>query len=244
MPELINCIDLDDTFVVSRRKQKDGLKYEAVGQNRNGDWISFRDPKQKLLFEVIREKGRLIPITGRRSASLALLKMEFSSFKIVSHGAIILDASGKMMEDWSAINRLASFQQELKDILGELKAIVPEVFAEFQFKMAVDQGFGVYIEVKGEMGLLGKFKAFLTTEKLLPSSWMIHHNLYNMAILPPCSRKEKALAWLQEHHLPGDALFLGFGDSQSDLPFMQLCDFACFPQGSQIGKQLTFQPHH
>jgi predicted mannosyl-3-phosphoglycerate phosphatase (HAD superfamily) len=57
-----------------------------------------------------------------------------------------------------------------------------------------------------------------------------------MALLPPFADKEKAVAFLMRRIRDTvlNPLFLGLGDSITDLPFLRLCHYAITPRGSQI----------
>ena len=69
----------------------------------------------------------------------------------------------------------------------------------------------------------------------------IHHNGRDMALLPPFAAKEKAVAFLMDKIRVSEPhpLFLGLGDSFSDLPFMKLCDYLITPTGSQIAGSMS-----
>ena len=64
----------------------------------------------------------------------------------------------------------------------------------------------------------------------------MHRNGNNAAFLPPFLGKEHAVAYLlpELRRRHPDAPVIGIGDSLTDAPFMQLCDFAMMPAGSQL----------
>ena len=68
----------------------------------------------------------------------------------------------------------------------------------------------------------------------------LHWNGNNLALLPPWLDKAHAVRRLQEQYRRryGTILSIGMGDSASDLPFMQRCDYLLTPVGSQIARAL------
>jgi predicted mannosyl-3-phosphoglycerate phosphatase (HAD superfamily) len=72
----------------------------------------------------------------------------------------------------------------------------------------------------------------------LPAGWTDHRNSNTVAFLPPYLGKQYAVA----HILIGlrarfpNATVIGIGDSITDAPFMQLCDFAMTPSASQLAR--------
>ncbi len=75
---------------------------------------------------------------------------------------------------------------------------------------------------------------------VMPAGWTLHLNGNNAALLPPHLGKQHAVAYLLPHlraRYP-DAPVIGIGDSHTDAPFMQLCDFAMLPTQSQLAERL------
>jgi hypothetical protein len=73
-----------------------------------------------------------------------------------------------------------------------------------------------------------------------PHRYFIHHNGNNLSLVPRFLGKEHAVGHVLKHHVgPGPVLTLGVGDSHSDAPFLNLCDFALLPRGSQLGRLLA-----
>ncbi len=98
-----------------------------------------------------------------------------------------------------------------------------------------DQGLPVYVSIKGDEDLLAQLETSVEEVWSSPPG-QIHRNGHNMALLPPFANKERAVSYLMQHFRKTHAcpLFIGLGDSLSDLPFMRLCHFAITPHASQI----------
>ncbi len=69
--------------------------------------------------------------------------------------------------------------------------------------------------------------------------WHINGN--NLAALPKIIAKEHAVAYLlaKHHQEHGEVLSFGAGDSNTDAPFLALCDYAVVPKNKQLGRKLA-----
>jgi predicted mannosyl-3-phosphoglycerate phosphatase (HAD superfamily) len=77
---------------------------------------------------------------------------------------------------------------------------------------------------------------------ILDGSLYWHLNGNNLAVLPKIINKESAVSYLinsykQQHP---QLLTFGAGDSNTDAPFMGLCDYALIPKNTQLFKTLAF----
>ena len=237
--------DLDDTLFYSNRAintyQKRGVIQAAedlsvASLTQDGRPICFSRPKQRQLIQLLMQADHLIPVTGRASDSLSRVKApQFNSFRVCSHGAIVLDAKQELLNEWTEViqNELQSGSQALDLIIKELEAHAQKT-SELRIKQVYDQALCTYISVKGPETLVDELAQSI---KPLWTHGKIHHNQRNLAILPSYSDKARAVEFLinyfrQMSNEP--LLFIGLGDSVSDLGFLKLCDFVLTPQTSQI----------
>jgi predicted mannosyl-3-phosphoglycerate phosphatase (HAD superfamily) len=73
---------------------------------------------------------------------------------------------------------------------------------------------------------------------LVPDGWALHHNANAIMVMPPWLGKDKAVEWFIANVVPAGAVTIGMGDSLSDLPFMDLCDYVLMPRKAQNWKAL------
>lgn len=190
--------------------------------------------EQERLYKLIEQSGSIIPITGRSSESIKGLGIPFDSYKIACHGGLILDENNDEVKNWREISTGPEQEGVLQTILDFWQSVIYRDELPVRIRIVRESGRSIYLSAKGAPEILARLALHLRQGNLLPREYMIHHNHRDMAILPPFVRKEKALNWLREQFFPQKALWLGFGDSDSDLPFMQACDFWVTPAGSQI----------
>ena len=237
--------DLDDTLFYSSRAIKtyqergviqatEDLSVSSLTQD--GRPICFSRPKQRQLIELLMQADHLIPVTGRASDSLSrVTALQFNSFRVCSHGAIILDAEHSLLNEWKQEiqTELQLGSQALDLIMKEL-----EVYAQkasgLRIKKVYDQALCTYISVKGPEPLVDELAQNI---KPLWTHGRIHHNQRNLALLPSYSNKARSVEFLIKYFkmiCDEQLLFIGLGDSVSDLGFLKLCDFVLTPQTSQI----------
>lgn len=237
MIPLISCIDLDSTFVHTTRNP-DAFLHKILRTNPQTGSRTYMTTEQEKLYELIDQSGTIIPITGRSSESIQELGIPFEGYKIVCHGGLILDANNEEVLAWKEISTGPGQEEILQAILSYWQSVIRSKGLPARVWMVAEFGRSIYVSLKGSPEILNSLALDLQGANLLPDTYMIHYNHRNMAVLPPFVRKEKALSWLREQFFPEKALWLGFGDSNSDLPYMQACDFWITPSGSQIEASL------
>lgn len=237
--------DLDDTLFYSNRAintyQKRGFiqtneDLSVASFTQKGEAVCYSRPKQRQLLKLLERADHLIPVTGRSSDSLARVNApQFKSFRVCSHGAIILDAKQKLLSEWSKMITDDDLEWEQHfDLLSAKIESFTQQHSELRVKKVYDHNLCTYISVKGPERLINKL---LPIVKPLWTQGRIHHNQRNLALLPSYSDKAKAVGFLMKHFKLMSAeplLFIGLGDSVSDLGFLRLCDFVITPQTSQI----------
>lgn len=237
MIPLISCIDLDSTFVHTTRNS-DTFLHKILRTNPQSGSRTYMTSEQEKLYDLIDQSGTIIPITGRSSESIRELGIRFEGYKILCHGGLILDANNEEVMDWTAFCTGSEQEEVLQAILTFWESVINSKGLPARVWIVAEFGRSIYVSLKGAPEILKSLVLELQETDLLPAAYMIHHNHRNMAVLPPFVRKEKALNWLREQFFPEKALWLGFGDSDSDFPFMQACDFWVTPSGSQIEASL------
>lgn len=229
--------DLDDTLIQTKHKLPEEAHYHLGATDRQGAPLSYFTQSQIHLLTLFQQAGALIiPVTGRNKDALDRVEYDFPSYKVVSHGAVVLNDDGSLCQAWlSAIDtELKAWPEKLEQSNREINSIIQTHDLDARARVIVDQDIPAYVSIKGTSDALETIR----TENPLDGHFYRHENGRNHALLPPYTRKKRAVAHIhQQLGLHANDLTIGLGDSMTDLPFMQACQFAMFPSESQIVRE-------
>ncbi|MCP5425213.1 MAG: hypothetical protein H6970_09115 [Gammaproteobacteria bacterium] len=233
--------DLDDTLFQTERKCPSQGIHRPAAVDRQGQTLSYFTAEQGVLLTLI-EQGTVIPVTGRNTAALERVHMSFNSYRITSHGALITGADGNPDEEWLIMLQAqqAIWAERMEYALKVIARTIERNEWALRCRIIEDQGWPVYVSVKGDERDLASLR---TTALALwcENGARIHSNGQNMALLPAFADKERAVRFLMRRIRDTgiEPLFLGLGDSVTDMPFLRLCHYAITPRGSQIHASWT-----
>lgn len=237
-PKIYVFSDLDDTLIQSKGKLPQGVAFETGAYNCDGLPRSFFSSHQRALLSLVERSGAvIIPVTGRSCEALGRVDYAFSSFRAVSHGAVVVKPDGKVCSHW-----LKSVNVQTKDWPGILGSINEQIHKRInnqnldaRTRVVVDQGITAYVSVKGTLSALAALEP-----SVRESSLGFHRNGRGLALLPPYASKKRAVEHIKQFlDIEADDLILGMGDSVTDLPFIRSCHFGVIPVNSQIDRELT-----
>lgn len=235
MPILSFC-DLDGTFVQTAR-HVEGEETEVVYTSESGKDIVITDKQMQLYTELLRS-GLVIPVTARSLESMnrMLSTLTFHAHKICDHGVFIYDEGDNLIKDYSdsLIKLVYPHQNNLKIALDKLSrlAIRNSVFEETQFKPIYHGTYLMIIEGKAYSDFHSNIiKQYISKlDGLVVST---NGRSFSITCEVP-SYKQKACQYLIDNYPQyQDCVTLGFGDSISDLPFLQSCDFSVVPNNER-----------
>ncbi|MFT5707215.1 MAG: hydroxymethylpyrimidine pyrophosphatase-like HAD family hydrolase [Oceanospirillaceae bacterium] len=231
--------DIDDSLIQTKRKCLDEPVLTTTAVDKEGLAASFSTPAQQLLINLCNEHI-FIPVTGRNKAALDRVSIAHSSFQVIDHGAIVLNAQGELDKGWLNIlaDQTAQWRPVLTDYVDQVQQVISEQKLALRCRIISDFGIACYISIKGEQADLTKLAQISERFSTLDENARVHINGDNMALLPPYACKKSAVNYLKQHFLADNqqTLFVGIGDSDSDLAFMQACHFQMIPQKSQISE--------
>lgn len=240
--------DLDDTFFQTARKMNEtGRTPERMAAlDRELKPRSFMTKEQVNLVDWLLATSEVIPITARGSEEFSRVDITFSSYKVVCHGAVILNPDNQPNIAWQTI-----IQEQMNIVMPEVLALetkVNDIIATYKrqdgsqldawSRINEENGSPIYLVCKVRDSL--KEAELAELAELVESSvnldnFYIHRNRNNLAFLPKVISKENATQFLLDNLIDREGrAVLSFGDSLSDLPFMAFADFICVPQHSQI----------
>lgn len=249
--------DLDDTLVQSAHKIPEGIEKEPFSKSSNDEYIGFSNGYQSHLLQLMNGNGIVIPVTGRNKRALDRCDWTWSSYQVVSHGAIVLNQKGEICKDWLEI--ISPEVKEAKSVLESIKNQLFKITKSSEFKKLTSEDFNLrIIEDQGvPTYLCGKQKSNtkvvealsleaknIIESMSLPKGWRLHVNGRNFAILPPYASKARAVAFVKKQlEVSINDLTIGLGDSMSDLEFMNECHLWVTPTLGQINQFLKNEDH-
>ncbi|AZI44431.1 hypothetical protein EHF33_14725 [Deinococcus psychrotolerans] len=229
--------DLDDTLFQTRRKLRgdEGVLTPATVDTR-GEPHSFQTPAQAALLDWLSQPGiAVIAVTGRDLAAMSRVRLPFSSWQVLDHGATMLEPGGAVHQPWASKvgAALPELQGELRmhhasglALAGTLGCTVRLHTAHGQPMMLVAKHPGADANALAAMQHHWAAAA--------SPAFSVIANANNVSVLPREPGKAGAVRYLREKIFPDALLSFGLGDSVSDLGFLQACDFALTPSRGQL----------
>ena len=246
LADIMVLADLDDTLFSTRRKiPGDQLASSITATYASNGSHSYMTPRHRQLHDWI-DPQRLIPVTARGTDAFANVDSWICKgpYAVLANGATVLDATGRPVKAWSdTVNallqphrdQLHQFPQRIKDAAVSMNLDIRVWNVE---EPSCDQAYTVVKSNLPDNGdCLRLIENWLVDFLGENSKWYIHRNGNNLALLPPGLSKLSAARFVIEQlSAQGNYLYIGVGDSVSDLEFMRICDFWMTPSGSQLSE--------
>jgi hydroxymethylpyrimidine pyrophosphatase-like HAD family hydrolase len=244
-------LDLDDTLFQTLRKCALGAD-DPLLQVRaflpDGTPNSFATHKQQWLWHWLAKGFKIVPVTGRDVHAFERVTLPFQEEVVLNHGAVILDKQRNIDSVWmdGMMQALPAYHEKLLDVWAEVETYCKR-FTGFKTHLVNDFTVTWYGVIKHVDGTETTLKTLLDSiikvhPHILDGSLYWHLNGNNLAVLPKIINKESAVSYLiknykQQHP---ELVTFGAGDSNTDAPFMGLCDYALIPKNTQLFKTLAF----
>lgn len=231
--------DLDDTLFQTRRKIAESAgELKVMSTLIDGSPSGYATPKQQALLDWM-SLGQVVPVTARSTSVLARVDVPQAP-AICSNGGCIIGQDGLPDRDWhDRLTGEAAADQAVHDVY---RAMTDTLDDRFRHWVVEEHDLPLYIVIKSNtdtdqdlIDLAERHRA------LLPPAWREHGNGNNLAYMPGWLNKRHAVAYMIERIRADapDTPILGVGDSLSDVGFMDLCDYAITPTGSQFWHAAT-----
>ncbi|GAA0311342.1 HAD hydrolase family protein [Psychrobacter aestuarii] len=244
-------MDLDDTLFQTMRKidawdipttAADDLVCASV--NRDGEPLSFMSARQAAFFNWLLHSTDLIVVTARDTDEIQRVRLPFSSWQVLTHGAVIMTPDRQMLPTWAAQmhQTLIALQHKIRAIQAHLQHAQPTLRVRLHSDRFCDEHLVIYISIKHPDK---DHDALKTLAQTLPQQidnfaqdFYVHVNANNLAILPHAVHKKHAVQFLLDQHLEPRRPSFGFGDSLADVPFLQCLDWYGTPSRGQLHEHL------
>ena len=245
MSQCIYLTDLDDTLFRSLHKHPEGEALTRVTTATNGHH-SHMSPAQRGLFSVLRASGTVIPVTARSTDAFARVHLDFGTRRaVLANGAVILNEKGVPEPDW--LSHTARIGRGVEALLRDMSAYIDAQFGAAARSWVVQEyGAPVYFCVKINSSENAEVRdGIIAAADILMSRFDLsglqqHSNGNNLSFTPIGISKQDACRYLIDRIKDRNgAPLIGIGDSLTDLPFMELCDFIMTPSASQIADRMT-----
>ncbi|PCE29954.1 trehalose phosphatase [Burkholderia ubonensis] len=235
-------VDLDDTLFQTARKMPEGAPRTPATVDVHGQPNGYMTPVQQAFISWLLASADVVPVTARSVEAYSRVKLPFTHGAICSHGGVILHADGTLDQDWHG--RMAEALRNFQDRLPALSETTLQIGRELGYALrgwvVEEAGLRHYVVTKhneSDDAVLARVLAEVQARGLL-DGMHIHANGNNLAFLPDgLAKRLAAREWLRrDRALNGERPVLGFGDSITDLGFMDLCHMWATPARSQLAK--------
>ncbi|KPX29930.1 MULTISPECIES: hypothetical protein [Pseudomonas syringae group] len=242
-------VDLDDTLFQTARKTPADIEKHVATLDVSGNANGYMTNVQKSFAHWLLAHSDVVPVTARSVEAYSRVKLPFAAGAICSHGGVMLDVMGRLDHDWNEQIKqtLAAYQSRLHELSATTLAIGQELGFSLRGWVVEEAQLFHYVVTKhneSDDSILVKVLAEVQARGLL-DGMHIHGNGNNLAFLPEGLAKRYAVQeWLRrDRAINGERPVLGFGDSITDLGFMDECDWWATPARSQLAKMFVGAAH-
>ncbi|EPM46457.1 Trehalose-6-phosphatase [Pseudomonas syringae] len=242
-------VDLDDTLFQTARKTPADIEKHVATLDISGNANGYMTNVQKSFAHWLLAHADVVPVTARSVEAYSRVKLPFTAGAICSHGGVMLDVMGRLDPDWNEQMKqtLASYQSRLHELSATTLAIGQEMGFSLRGWVVEEAQVFHYVVTKhneSDDSILTKVLAEMQARGLL-DGMLIHGNGNNLAFLPEGLAKRYAVQeWLRRDlAINGERPVLGFGDSITDLGFMDECHWWATPARSQLAKMFVGAAH-
>lgn len=242
-------VDLDDTLFQTARKMGDGERFPA-SFDVDGNSSGYMSVVQKQFIEWLLATADVVPVTARSVEAYSRVKIPFVHGAICAHGGVILAPDNTLDADWNThmTSELALFQGRLEDLCATTLQIGADLGISLRGWVVDEAGLTHYVVTKQnekDDTVLDTVQAEVRKRGLLDGMY-VHGNGNNLAFLPLALRKQNAVQeWIKRDvAMHGERPRMGFGDSISDLGFMNECHWWATPRRGQLADHVAqIAPH-
>ncbi|WP_420001129.1 HAD hydrolase family protein [Acinetobacter sp. LF10] len=238
----IMLVDLDDTLFQTHRRITPQPDFKMATTDKQGQALAYMNPVQQHFVQWLLQSTHVIPVTARSAEALSRVHLPFQYGAVCSHGGTVLNADLSINQDWHS-----QMQQVLLPYKARLQALMQVIqqavdFGSIRTWIVEEQGLGLYLVAKQNTENDNPYAPNFLPELLnslsdeLLDGFYFHLNGNNLAFIPKPVSKANAARFLLQQFASQQRPILGFGDSLSDVEFLNLCDWWGMPNHSQLNR--------
>ncbi|MFP3504448.1 trehalose phosphatase [Burkholderia sp. SIMBA_062] len=238
-------VDLDDTLFQTVRKMTEGGPRTPATLDAQGQPNGFMDPVQHAFINWLLATADVVPVTARSVEAYGRVMLPFAEGAICSHGGVMLRRDGSSDPTWHGrmAESLRAFQDRLPALSEATLRIGKELGYSLRGWVVEQEGLRHYVVVKHndtDDSVLAEVLIEVQSRRML-EGMHVHTNGNNLAFLPVGLSKRVAVQeWLRrDREIHGERPVLGFGDSITDLGYLDLCHMWATPARSQLAKRVA-----
>ena len=242
-------VDLDDTLFPTARKTPADIEKHVATLDISGNANGYMTNVQKSFAHWLLAHSDVVPVTARSVEAYSRVKLPFTAGAICSHGGVMLDVVGRVDKDWHEQMKqtLAAYQTRLHELSAAALAIGQDMGVSLRGWVVEEARLFHYVVTKhneNDDSILTRVLAEVQARGLL-DDMHVHGNGNNLAFLPNGLAKRYAVQeWLRrDKAVNGERPVLGFGDSITDLGFMDECHWWATPARSQLARMFVGAAH-
>ncbi|WP_122501610.1 trehalose phosphatase [Pseudomonas viridiflava] len=242
-------VDLDDTLFQTARKTPVDIEKHVATLDISGNANGYMTNVQKSFAHWLLAHSDVVPVTARSVEAYSRVKLPFTAGAICSHGGVMLDVMGRVDKDWHEQMKqtLAAYQTRLHELSAATLAIGQDMGVSLRGWVVEEARLFHYVVTKhneNDDSILTRVLAEVQARGLL-DDMHVHGNGNNLAFLPNGLAKRYAVQeWLlRDKAVNGERPVLGFGDSITDLGFMDECHWWATPARSQLARMFVGAAH-
>ncbi len=242
-------VDLDDTLFQTARKTPADIEKHVATLDISGNANGYMTNVQKSFAHWLLAHSDVVPVTARSVEAYSRVKLPFTAGAICSHGGVMLDVVGRVDKDWHEQMKqtLAAYQTRLHELSAATLAIGQDMGVSLRGWVVEETRLFHYVVTKhneNDDSILTRVLAEVQARGLL-DDMHVHGNGNNLAFLPNGLAKRYAVQeWLlRDKAVNGERPVLGFGDSITDLGFMDECHWWATPARSQLARMFVGAAH-
>jgi hydroxymethylpyrimidine pyrophosphatase-like HAD family hydrolase len=227
--------DIDITLIYSKRslpfEYKDSSSVTFQRESDTSRQLLLPNGYKELFERIVGDDGKYIAVTARSLIEFNKIDLPFNwAYKVTNFGSFIYDNNDTLIKSFAT--------QKTSDCISEFYLNSKDKH-NAETNLVIENNLAIQIHFKFTSGSEAKFHLKLLEDyiSLLNSPLTINCNKSIINIYHPACDKGYAVEYLNNVIIKNQdkkAFTIGAGDSNTDINFMQMCNYCITPSNSQI----------
>lgn len=235
--------DLDDTIFSTIRKQdsKNTECFKVGSIDSHGNPSGYLNPVQQAFYEHLKTMGKIMPVTARTTDALGRATLFDKDVDAIWYHGAIIRYQGVIDDIWynRSVKILKNATKAFENMIKSLKERDVNNYFKISCSTYDDlEGLPLQVLVRShDKSNLDETQVANLLCGLDMNDLYCHMQRSYITFLPKGVSKREAVKYLIEKE--NFDMTIGCGDSDVDLDFMSLCDYAVIPKKSFLFKNLN-----